>query len=289
MKRFRDALDEGFVFTMEVTPPKGTNLARVFAEVAKCKGKAAAINVTDCPLGRLKMSSISAASIIKGRSQIDTIFNLTCRDRTVMGLQADLLGAHALGLENVLALTGDSAAEGQGGVFQVDALGLVKLLAGLNRGNDARGRELEGKTSFFIGVAANSGAPNLEKELSRVEAKIREGANFILTQPSYDAKRAGAFLKAAAGLGVPILLGLMPLKNLSLAEYLNRSVPGIEVPPDIISRLAQADGEGQRQIGAAIALELFEETGQDCQGFHIMPVGDLELACQVLDEIARRV
>lgn len=288
MKRFRDALGEGFVFTIEVTPPKGIDLAGVFAEVVKCQAKAAAINVTDCPLGRLKMSPISAASIIKGQLQIDTIFNLTCRDRTVLGLQSDLLGAHALGLENVLALTGDSDAEGQG-VFQVDSLGLVKLLAGMNRGKDAWGRALEGKTSFFIGVAANTGAANLEKELSRVEAKISEGANFVLTQPSYDAKRAGAFLKAAAGFGLPVLLGLMPLKNLSLAQYLNRSVPGIDVPAGIISRLAQADQKEQRNIGAAIALELFEEIGQHCQGFHIMPAGDLELACQVVDEITRRV
>ena len=272
---------------MEVTPPKGTNMAGVFAEVASCKPKAAAINVTDCPLGRLKMSSIAAAALIKNQLQLDTIFNLTCRDRTVLGLQADLLGAQALGLENLLALTGDGAAEGQG-VFQLDSLGLVKLLAGLNRGNDAWGKALEGKTSFFIGVAANPGAANLEKELSRLEAKISAGANFVLTQPSYDAKRAGAFLKAAAGFGRPILLGIMPLKNLSLAEYLNRSVPGIDVPANIISRLAQADKEEQRQIGAALALELVEELGRDCQGFHIMPAGDLELAGQIMDEIVRR-
>lgn len=284
MQPFRDSLEKKFVVTVEVTPPRGPDVTGLLAQVELIKDKADAINITDCPLGKLRMSSIPTASLIKARCQVDTIFNLTCRDRTVLGLQADLLGAHALGLNNVLALTGDSA-EGHQGVFETDSLGLIKVINCLNQGCDVQGNPLEGSTSFCIGAAVNPGTPDISQELKRLEAKIKAGAGFALTQPIYEGKRARSFLKEARKLGIPLLLGLMPLKSLALADYLNRNVPGISVPQEIMTRLATFSKEDQRQVGAAVTLEIFQEAAAECTGVHLMPAADLELTCQIIASI----
>lgn len=289
MQRFRNRLGKKFAVTVEVTPPRGPDLSAILSLAELLKDKVCAINVTDCPLGKLRMSSIPTASLIKARSQVDTIFNLTCRDRTVLGLQADLLGAQALGLENVLALTGDppdkGSEKGSKGVFEVDSLGLIKVINRLNQGYDALGTTLDGRTTLFIGTAVNPGNLDVSQELKRLEVKISEGACFALTQPIYEGKRARAFLREAKKMGIPLLLGLMPLKSLALADYLNKNVPGISVPEEAMARLASVPKEEQRQAGAALTLEIFQEAASECAGVHLMPAGDLELTCQILASI----
>lgn len=282
-----------FTLTVEVTPPKGIDLERLFAEVKKLSPHVAAVNVTDCPLGRLKMSSIPAAALIKSQFQVDTIFNFTCRDRTALGLQADLLGAQALKLDNVLALTGDAPDPSQPGagpgIFQLNSLGLVKIIAGLNQGIDFYGQPLESRTDFFIGVASNPGAEDQDGELARLEGKVREGAHFLFTQPAYQGREARQFLKRARGLGIPVLFGLMPLKSAALADYLNKSVPGITVPDQVMARMARGSKQEQRQTGAAIALELVQQVADEVNGIHLMPAGDLELTQEILAGIERHL
>ena len=289
MQRFRNNLGKKFTVTVEFTPPRGPDLSFLFSQVESLKDKVDAINVTDCPLGKLRMGSIPAAYLIKAHCQVDTIFNFTCRDRTVLGLVADLLGAQALALENLLALTGDSpdsaSSGGSKGVFEVDSLGLIKVINRLNQGEEVLDSPLDGRTSLFVGAAVNPGNADVAQELKRLEAKIKEGASFVFTQPIYEGKKARAFLKEAKKLGAPLLLGLMPLKSLGLAEYLNKNVPGINVPDRIMARLAAAPKEAQRETGAAVTLEIFQAAAPECAGVHLMPAGDLDLTCQILESI----
>lgn len=224
-----------FTITTELDPPKSASSSVTEAQVVKVAPYVDAVNIADCPMAKMRMSPIALSSIIQSRYQVESIFHLTCRDRNVIGLQAELLGAYALGVHNILTLTGDPPSIGDHpdakGVFEVDSTGLIEIAKALNEGHDMMGHELGEAADFYIGTTANPGADDLDKEIRRLEGKKKAGAQFIQTQPIYDIRQAENFLAAAKDLSLPILFGIVPLKSFKMANYLNSHVPGIFIPP----------------------------------------------------------
>ncbi|MGI5840186.1 MAG: methylenetetrahydrofolate reductase [bacterium] len=288
MPSFRESLRrklqrKQFVITVELDPPKGADAAAVVAAAKALRGMADAVNIADSPMANLRMSPIALAHIVQRHVRMETIFHLTCRDRNVTGLQAELLGAAALGVRSILALTGDKPERGDHpwatGVFDVDSVGLVRLARSLNRGFDLAGKTLNRGTDFLIGVAANPAAADLAAEAERLAAKAAAGADFVQTQPIYELARLEAFLAAIRPVNIPVLAGVLPLKSLKNAQYLHDHVPGINIPAPVMARMRQ----GGRTAGIAVAREFIAAARGLVSGIHLMPVNnDLALAAAVL-------
>lgn len=266
-----------FTITTELDPPKSASSHKTEEQVQKISSYIDAVNIADCPMAKLRMSPIALSSIIQHKYNVESIFHLTCRDRNVLGLQAELLGAYALGVRNILTLTGDPPTIGDHpnakGIFEVDSTGLIKIANTLNQGVDLEGHPLEEATNFYIGTTANPGADDLDQEIKRLEGKKKAGARFIQTQPVYDIKETERFLEAAKGLDLPILLGIVPLKSFKMATYFNNNVPGVHVPPSILKAMEN----GNRDTGLTIAREMafaLKEIG--ATGIHLMPVNDID-------------
>ncbi len=288
-------LAKRFAVTLECNPPKGADLAPALARLERFSGRIDAVNVTDSPMAKARMSAIAASAVIERGTGIETIFNFTCRDRNLIALHADLLGAHALGLRNVLCVTGDPTSLGDWkearGVFEFNSGGLLKLACALNAGTDHAGKPLlAGGTSLFPGAVCYPSAPSLEAEIRETVRKATAGARFFLTQPVFDAAEARAFGAAAraAGVTAPILYGVMPLKSVAFAAYLDEHVPGIRIPAPILDRLARVpEGEAQAE-GVRIASALALELRAFADGLHLMPTGPLESALGILDALDRQ-
>jgi len=276
-----------FVVTVELDPPKTLNLERILTEVNSTNFRKLvdAVNITDCPLAKLRMSPIALSHIIQEKIGLEAIFHITCRDRNLLGLQAELLGASALGVRNILALTGDPPEVGDyimaTGVYDVDSVGLVKMVNKLNNGYEYGENELKDKTDFFIGIAVNPTAQDLTKEIKRFEEKVSAGANFIQTQPIYDIGLLERFLKLTAHINIPKIIGIMPLKSYKMVEYLNNSLPGILVPPKVKDRMRGKDVEE----GVKISRELISKIRKfkEVAGIHIFPLRDMNLVCRLFD------
>jgi len=276
-----------FVITVELDPPKTLNLDKILREV-NCdnfRKVVDVVNITDCPMGKLRMGPIALSHIIQEKIGLEAIFHITCRDRNLLGLQAELLGASALGVKNILALTGDPPEMGDyvsaTGVYDVDSIGLVKLINKLNNGYEYNGNELKDKTDFFIGIAVNPTAQDLTKEIKRFEEKVSAGANFIQTQPIYDIRLFEKFLKLTAHINIPKIIGIMPLKSYKMVEYLNNNLPGIFVPPEVKERMKEKDVEE----GIKISQELISKIRKfkEIAGIHIFPLRDMGLVCRLLN------
>jgi len=276
-----------FVVTVELDPPKTLNLDKILREVDcdNFRKVVDAVNVTDCPLAKLRMSPIALSHIIQEKIGLEAIFHITCRDRNLLGLQAELLGASALGAKNILALTGDPPEVGDyamaTGVYDVDSIGLVKMLNKLNNGYEYGGNELKDKTDFFIGIAVNPTAQDLKKEIARFEEKVSAGANFSQTQPIYDIGLLERFLKLTAHINIPKIIGIMPLKSYKMVEYLNNNLPGIFVPHEVKERMRGKDIEE----GIKISRELINKIRKykEVAGIHIFPLRDMDLVCRLLN------
>jgi len=276
-----------FVVTVELDPPKTLNLDKILREVNSTNFRKIvdAVNVTDCPLAKLRMSPIALSHIIQEKVGLEAIFHITCRDRNLLGLQAELLGASALGVKNILALTGDPPEMGDyamaTGVYDVDSIGLVKMVNKLNNGYEYGENELTYKTDFFIGIAVNPTAQDLIKEITRFEEKVSAGADFIQTQPIYDIRLLERFLKLTAHINIPKIIGIMPLKSYKMVEYLNNSLPGILVPPKVKDRMRGKDVEE----GVKISRELISKIRKfkEVAGIHIFPLRDMNLVCRLLN------
>ena len=275
MSLLRESLESGqFVITTELEPPKGTDLTGFLAGAARLKGKVHGINVTDNQRATMRLSSVGGASALV-REGLEPILQLTCRDRNRMALQSDLLTAWVLGVRNVLAMTGDPVDAGDHPmakpVFDISSAALLETIGKLNSGQDAVGNALEGKTDFFCGATVNPCIEPLEPELKRFEEKIAAGARFFQTQAIYDLDAFGRFMKIARGRAVYIIAGLIPLRSVKMADFLNEKVPGITVPRELIERLRQS--RDPVETGLAIASEIVNELRTVCQGIHLMPVG----------------
>jgi methylenetetrahydrofolate reductase (NADPH) len=275
MSTLRERLESGqFVITTEMEPPKGTDLSQFLSTAALLKGKVDAINVTDNQRAIMRLSSVGGATLLV-REGLEPILQLTCRDRNRMALQSDLLTASVLGVRNVLAMTGDPVDAGDHpmakAVFDISSAALLELIGQLNSGNDGAGHPLEGKTDFFCGATVNPCVEPLEPELKRFEEKVAAGARFFQTQAIYNLEAFARFIAIARKLPVYIIAGLIPLRSVRMAHFLNEKVPGIHVPNAMIERLDKA--ADPIECGLAIAAETVEALRQLCQGIHLMIVG----------------
>ena len=264
-----------FVITSELNPPKGTDLAPLLDKAQSLRGVVDAFNLTDSHTARMSMSPIAAAHMLADAG-IEPILQLTCRDRNRIALQADALAAAALGVRNILTMTGDHP--GGGGdhphakpVFDVDSTALLRTLSGLTRGADMSGAALSGSPDLFVGAVVNPGADDVDSELRRMEQKIEAGARFFQTQAVYDAAAFERFIRRAERFGAPILAGCIMLKSANMARNLNANVPGISVPDVLIRELA--DAPDRRRASAAIAARIIRDIRPMCQGAHIMAIG----------------
>lgn len=269
--------ERGFVISVELDPPRGVNMRRL-VEAAERMHRAGAdlINVADSPMARVRLSASATCRIVQEKVPISTILHFTTRDRNLMGLQSDLLGAYSLGIKNVLCLTGDPPGLGDyaaaTAVYDLDSIGLVKVTQALNQGVDAVGLKLGSPTAFETGVGLNPNAPSLAEERERFRRKLEAGANFVMTQPVYEVGQLLKFLEAFGPVAVPILVGVMPLVSLRQAQYLNNEVPGITVPAAILARMEHAgDGADGSQIGVELALEFLDQVKNIVQGVYLVP------------------
>jgi homocysteine S-methyltransferase len=282
-----------FVVSVEVDPPRGARPKKMIegAQFLKDAG-VDFINVADSPMARVRMSSIALASMIGHQVGIETILHFTCRDRNLMGIQSDLMGAHALGIRNILALTGDPPRAGDypnaTAVFDVDSIGLIGVLKRLNAGTDLGGNSIGEPTTFVIGCAVNPTADTLDEELDRFQRKMEAGAEFAMTQPVYELETLSKFLDKLGKVGqkrVPILLGLLPLQSHRHAEFLHNEVPGINVP-DHAREAMRTAGEKGIAVGVEMCRKLLLEARDLVEGAYLMPsFGRYEVVARVAEAV----
>lgn len=257
--RFLQKLRAGFGISVELDPPRGTNVRKFLSDAAQLAAAGVdAINVGDSPMARVRMGALTASYLIQQETGVETILHFTTRDRNLMAIQADLLSAHALGIPNVLALTGDHPRLGNtkaSPVYDIDSIGLLEVLAQLNEGRDINGNNIGGGTCFTAACALSPYAADLDLELERLRRKLAAGAHFIMTQPLYEAAPLLNVLERLGGCPVPIVLGVMPLHSGRHAHYLHNEVPGISIPQHVRDAL---DAAGDR--GLEVGLELAAAT-----------------------------
>ena len=277
------------VTTVEILPPKGWNPAEMIEQCRTLhQAGVDAVNVLDSARAQSRMGVLPAALIVQREVGIETVFHYTCRDRNMLGMLSDLLGAAAGGLRNVLLVTGDPPAMGpypdSTAVFDIDSIGLTNLLHRLNQGLDPGGNSIGEPTRYVVGVALNQGA-DLDRELERFAWKVDAGADFAVTQPVFDAEQLERFL-ARARSPLPIIAGIWPLTSLRNAEFLANEVPGVQVPPAVVDRMRQAQEHGAaaaRAEGVAIATEMIEAVKDLVQGVQVSaPAGRVDSALAVL-------
>jgi len=284
---FREAAQSGhFLITAEVAPPKGGDPAHMLQMARALKGRVHGVNITDGSRAVLRMSSL-AASVILLQQGIEPICQVACRDRNSIGLQADLMGAHALGIRNVLALTGDPVKAGDHpdarGVFELEAVRLLQLIHKLNAGFDLNEKPLtDGAVDLFVGAAVDPQCGSWSGLQRRFERKLAAGAQFFQSQLISDFDRLEKFMtQIAADCNKPILAGIFLLKSAKNAQFINRCVPGVHIPDHIIDRLDRASDPLQE--GMLIAAEQVQMARQLCHGVHMMAVKREDLIPQILD------
>jgi methylenetetrahydrofolate reductase (NADPH) len=284
---FRTAAKTGqFLITAEVAPPKGGNPEHMIQMAATLKGRVHAVNITDGSRAVLRMCSLVASAILL-QNGIEPICQIACRDRNRIGIQADLMGAHALGIHNILALTGDPVKAGDHpdakGVFDLEAVRLLQLIHKLNQGVDCNEKPLtDGALDLFPGAAVDPQCASWSGLQSRFERKLAAGAQFFQSQLITDFERLEKFMDTiAAGCDKPILAGIFLLKSAKNAQFINRCVPGVNIPDHIIDRLAQA--KDPLEEGMKIAAEQVQIARQLCQGVHMMAVKREDLIVPILD------
>ena len=281
-----------FVTSVEIVPPRGVDASRMLADVKRLKDAGVdAVNVPDGPRAQSRMGALLTSVIIEQQVGIETVTHYACRDRNLLGMLSDLLGAAAVGLHNMLLVTGDPPKMGPypdaTAVFDIDAIGLTNLVANLNRGLDPGANAIGKPTSFVIGVGVNPAAIDPAHEIRRFEWKVDAGAEFAITQPVFDPKQLEKFLKTIDHVRIPVVAGIWPLVSVRNAEFLANEVPGVTVPNEIITRMRKANDKSKEHAvaeGIAIAREMFERVRPVVQGVQVSaPFGKVELALQVFE------
>lgn len=291
--RFAEKVRAGkFVVSIEIDPPAGTDAEKALDAAEQCAREGIdCINIADGPRATARMGPIDMAILLGRRTKaIEPIVHFCCRDRNILGLQADLIGANALGIHNVLVITGDPPKLGDypfaTAVYDVDAIGALGIGSNLNRGLDLAGNPLKGPaTNLFLGCGANPGAIDLDNEIARLERKVAAGAEYVLTQPVYDSELFERFWRRVEPLRIPILIGILPLASYRNAEFLTKEVPGMQVPDPILDRMrACRDREAARAEGIAIARESLAIALPHVQGVYVMPpFNRIDSALEVLE------
>ena len=285
-------LGKKFVVSVELDPPKGADAGALIEKAQQCKeNEVDVINVGDGPRASARMSAQSVCVLLKNRVEIDTILHYTCRDRNLLSIQSDLLGAYALGLRNILAITGDPPKLGDypdaTAVYDVDSVGLIRIMDHLNHGCDLAGNPIGPALGLHVGCGADPGKADIDKEVRRLEEKLAAGAEFVMTQPVYDPRSLERFLDLVRHLQAPILVGILPLYSHKNAEFLHNEVPGMRIPDDIRERMRVAgSGEAAQAEGVAIARESLLAARELAQGAYIMPpFNKVELAVRVIEAL----
>ncbi len=284
------ALAEGsWITTVELIPPIGTDLARIIERSSELRKKGIlGINLPDGPRASSRISVAITAIEIERKAGIETIPHICCRDKNLIGIQAELLGSHAAGLRNLLIITGDPPKVGNypdvTGVFDVDSIGLITLAKRLNRGIDLGGRELSGQTSFVIGAGANPASTGLEREIERCFLKAEAGADFFISQPVFDSEILLDFLERIRGTNIPLIAGVWPLASYRNALFLNNEVPGVSIPEHIMKRMEKTrTKEAAVREGILIAREILESVRSAVCGVQVSPpFGVIQTAVDVI-------
>jgi 5,10-methylenetetrahydrofolate reductase len=272
---FQEGLAAGkFVITSEIGPPKGTHIQEMMADAELLRGRVDAINVTDLQSSVMRLGSLAVCRLLQEKG-LEPIFQVTCRDRNRLALQADLLSASVLGIKNVLALTGDYASLGDHPqakpVFDLDSVSLLGVIKKLETGTDMVGNALQGAPKFFSGAVVNPGGNPVEAQVIKMEKKIQAGAAFFQTQAVYDVGAFEKFMKRVVQFRVPVLAGIILLKSAGMARFMNKNVAGVFVPEPLIQKMAKAEDRVKTSI--EIGAELIRNLKGMCQGVHIMPIG----------------
>ena len=274
-----------FLVTMEVNPPKGTDLAEVLGAVERVKALVDAVNVTDGSGAIMRACSLAVAKAVLDAGA-DPVLQMTCRDRNRLALQADLLGASILGIRNVLLLTGDDPKAGDHPdakpVFDINSAALMQAAKGLTEGKDMAGKELAGTPKFCIGAAADPGAKDLDVEMQKFQAKIAGGAQFFQTEAVFDPAALSRFMERAKTSGKPVLAGILLVKSAKMARYMNEHVWGIHVPDELIARFEKASDK--RAECVAVTAELIRAVRETANGIHLYGLGWEDLIPDILKE-----
>jgi 5,10-methylenetetrahydrofolate reductase len=279
-----------FVTSVEIVPPRGVDASKMLRDTQALKDAGVdAVNVPDGPRAQSRMGALLTSLLIEQQVGIETVTHYCCRDRNLLGMLSDLLGAAAIGLKNMLIITGDPPKMGPypnaTAVFDIDAIGLTNLVNKLNHGLDPGGNAIGAPTGFAIGVGVNPGAIDLEHELRRFTWKVDAGAEYAITQPVFDVEQLEAFLAKLDTNRIPIIAGIWPLVSVRNAEFLANEVPGVTVPQHVIDRMRRANDKSKEhgvQEGIAIAREMLERVRPSVQGVQVSaPFGKVELALEV--------
>ncbi len=283
-----------FVTMVEIVPPKGIDIRKEIdgAKFVKSVG-VDAVNIPDSPRASARMSNQALSLLMQQAVEIEAILHYTCRDRNVLGIQSDLLGAAATGIRNLICITGDPPKMGNypdaTAVFDVDSIGLVNIVHNLNRGLDLGGNPIGAGTSFVIGVGANPGLPNLDEEIKRFEYKVQAGAEYVVTQPVFDISLLENFLKRIEHCRIPVIAGIWPLVSARNAEFMKNELR-VSVPDEILNRMIKAASpEAARAEGVAIAREMLTAVRDRVQGAQISaPLGRYSSAVDVLEALGSK-
>ena len=280
--QFSDALESGkFITTVELRPPKGTDMSEFFRKAEYVRNLASALNVTDGCRARMHVSPLAAACLLRQKG-FEMIYQITCRDKNRIALQSDLLGASVLGIENILVLGGDHPLLGDHPdakpVYDLDTIQLLNAVVSLSRGKDLSGKELKGLPHFFVGAVVNPNCEPLELQLLMMEKKVRAGAKFFQTQPIFDIKTYRKFHRRTKNLDVKVIAGVLLLRSAKQAATLN-TIPGIRIPERYIKRLQRTSEP--LDTGIAITREIIDSLREFADGVHIMAVGREEVIPQL--------
>jgi homocysteine S-methyltransferase len=284
------------VTSVEIVPPRGVDASKMLSDVAALKREGVdAVNVPDGPRAQSRMGAVMTSLLIERQVGIETVTHYCCRDRNLLGMLSDLLGASAMGLRNLLVITGDPPKMGPypdaTAVFDIDSIGLTNLVRNLNHGLDPGGNPIGAPTRYAIGVGVNPAAVDPAVELKRFEYKVEAGAEYAITQPVFDVGQLERFLGQINHVRIPIIAGIWPLVSVRNAEFLANEVPGVVVPESIITRMRRANEKSKEHAvgeGIAIAREMLTCVKSAVQGVQVSaPFGKVELALQVFrDHIA---
>jgi homocysteine S-methyltransferase len=284
-----------FVTSVEIVPPRGVDATRTLSEVGALRRAGVdAVNVPDGPRAQSRMSAVLISILIQQQVGIEAVTHYCCRDRNLLGMLSDLLGASAMGLRNLLLITGDPPKMGPypdaTAVFDIDAIGLTNLASRLNHGLDPGGNDIGEPTQFVLGVGVNPAAVDPEHELRRFEWKVEAGAEYAITQPVFDVAQLTRFLGTVRHLDIPVIAGIWPLVSVRNAEFLANEVPGVTVPEAVIQRMRRASEKSKEHAvaeGIAIACEMLEQVRGQVQGAQVSaPFGKVDLALKVFEGAA---
>lgn len=284
--RLKSVLERGeFAVTVEFNPPKGTNVSGMLDYAKALVGRVHGVNVTDNTAAVMRASSLAVCRLLYEQGH-DPVMQVTCRDRNRIGIQSDLLGAHLLGLRNVLCLTGDPPTVGDHKeakpVYDLDSVQIMQAIGALNQGRDLAGEKLDGSTDFLIGGAVSPEADPHGTMHAKFVAKVKAGAQFFQTQAVYNPEKFRVFMKEARQYKGKVLAGILVLRSAKMAEFINANIPGIEVPDELMAELRSAGKEHEADVGVDIAVRTIKAISPHCDGVHIMAVRAIDRLPDIL-------